>query len=158
MTTKPAKTKKPTLAEKRQAFIDNLVKTYNKKSGSSYPIEIDTIKCSIDRYIKASKEHRIICNIESVSSSGMSRVIKFLEISHGSPRDERGKQYGLLTFWALFTALGYRQAGRDGFRVHGCGMDMVFATHYDIIWRFHHAGFIDRKTCDKLAQKTPHKI
>jgi len=154
MTTKTRKTQ----AQKRVEFIANLVKTYNKKEQPHYPIEMGTIKCSIDRYIKASKEHRIICNIESVSSSGMSRVIRFLEISHGSARDEKGKQYGLLTFWALFVALGYQQAGRDGFRVHGCGMDMVFATHYGIIWQLHNAGFIDRKTCEKLAQKTPHKI
>ena len=97
MTTKTRKTQ----AQKRVEFITDLVNTYNKKQKPYYEIEPETIKCSIDRYIKASKEHRIICNIESVSSSGMSRVIKFLEISHGSPRDERGKQYGLLTFWAL---------------------------------------------------------
>lgn len=158
MTTKPSKTKKPTLAQKREAFIDDLVKTYAKKQGTRYQLTPEEMRGHIDRYIKASKEHRIICNIESVSSSGMSRVLQFLEMSAGSRHDHGGKRYGLLTFWVFFVALGYQQAGRDGFRVHGCGMDMVFATHYDIIWRLHNAGFIDRKTCDKLAQRTPHKV
>jgi hypothetical protein len=105
------------------------------------------------RYIKAIKEGRVICSIGSVSSSGMSRTIKFLECSYNSSR----KNYNYYNFYALFRTLGFTRAGtyKDYFRIGGCGMDMIFHTNYTIIHKLHRLGFIDKKQCSSLAQDTP---
>lgn len=104
------------------------------------------------RYIKAIKEGRMLCIIPSVSSSGMSRVIKFLECS----KHKGSRRHSYLHFWALFTALGYQEVrSQNGFRIHGCGMDMVFHTNYSIMHDLCRLGFITRKQCDSLAQQTP---
>lgn len=102
------------------------------------------------RYIKAIKDGRMCCIIESVSSSGMSRTLKFMECSGGK------HGYSYLNFYNLFKNLGYTKVkNSDCFRVHGCGMDMVFATNYNICHQLKKLGIITKKTCDKLAQKTP---
>jgi hypothetical protein len=108
------------------------------------------------RYLKASKENRIMCVIDKVSASGMSRTIKFLEASF-----KKRNIYGMYiyNFYALFICLGHQKCGNsDYFRIHGTGMDMVFHTHYCIIHDLYRLGFITKKECDKLAQKTPHKL
>lgn len=104
-----------------------------------------------ERYIKAIKEGRVICSIPSVSRSGMSRQIKFLECSKGKT------QYNYYNFWLLFKLLGFTEArgNRDAFTISGCGMDMVFHTNYTIIHKLQRLGFISRKQCDHLAQQTP---
>lgn len=103
------------------------------------------------RYIKAIKEGRMLCVIPSVSNSGMSRQIKFLECSKGKT------QYHYYNFFGLFTSLGFRKAGKYGdcVSVSGCGMDMIFATNYEIIHMLHRLGFISRVQCENLAQQTP---
>jgi len=106
------------------------------------------------RYIKAIKQGRIICTIGSVSSSGMSRTIKFLECSKGT------HNYNYLNFFAFFKALNFIEARNKNhyFSIGGCGMDMIFHTNYTIIHRLHRLGFISRKECDYLAQQTPSVI
>lgn len=106
------------------------------------------------RYIKAIKEGRVICSIGSVSSSGMSRTIKFLECSRNVSFPNK---YYYYNFFALFRALGFTQArsSRDYFSISGCGMDMIFHTNYTIIHKLHRLGFIDKKQCSSLAQDTP---
>lgn len=108
------------------------------------------------RYINAIKDERMINSIGSVSSSGMSRTIKFLscEKKNGSS----GFMY--LNYFAFFQSLGYSCAGKynDYFRVNGCGMDMIFHTNYTNIHKLQRLGFITRKQCDKLAQLTPTTI
>lgn len=104
------------------------------------------------RYIKAIKEGRMICSIGSVAPSGMSRTIKFLECSKhkGEPR------YNYLNFYAFFMVMGFRSpTDSDYFRIHGCGMDMIFHTNYTIIHRLRTLGFLTNKQCEQLAQKTP---
>lgn len=105
------------------------------------------------RYVKAIKDGRIICNIESVSTSGMSRNIKFLECYKNTTR----KEYQYLNFFAFFKILGYKESGKykDCFKISGCGMDMVFHTNYTIIHKLGYMGIINKKTVDILAQKTP---
>ena len=100
------------------------------------------------RYIKACKENRLMCNITHVSASGMTRHMKFFEMNKSN------KQYHVYNFWYLFNALGYKSK-RDSFVVGGCGMDMVFATHYNIIHKLHNLGYISKQQCAVLAQKTP---
>lgn len=106
------------------------------------------------RYIKAIKEGRMINSIGSVSSSGMSRTIKFVEIN-----GKRG-QFRMYNFFAFFKALGYSPADSrsDYFRIGGCGMDMIFATNYNIIHQLQRLGFMNKKTCSNLAQQTPSTI
>lgn len=103
------------------------------------------------QYIKAIKERRMLCCINSVSKSGMSRTLSFksCEKSKYAKND-----YWYSNYYALFTALGHTRAG-DYFRVNGCGMDMVFATNYNNIHEFKNLGIISKKECDKLCQMTP---
>jgi hypothetical protein len=128
--------------------IDLIIKKYNKSK--IYPMEKETFLEHAQRYIEAIKEHRMICSIGSVSRSGMSRTIKFLEMSKGESR------YNLLNFYQFFEALGYSKAKENGyFKISGCGMDMIFNTNYTIMHQLKNMGFIDKDECSKLAQATP---
>jgi len=110
---------------------------------------------SLKRYCNAAKERRLICNIESVSKSGMSRNMRFVELQ----KNKTTKNYDMLNFWGLFAALKYTKVSNsDCFRIQGCGMDMVFATHYEIIHTAYYYEVINKNTCDKLSQMTPHTI
>ena len=105
------------------------------------------------RYIKAIKEARMICSIGSVSKSGMSRTIKFLEMSKGENR------HFLYNFYQFFDSLGYTKIkDSDYFRIGGCGMDMIFHTNYTIMHDLRRLGFINKEECDTLAQATPHIV
>ena len=131
---------------------NNIAKTLKlsnvEKYGSS---EVQQFTQSAKRYIKAIKQGRVICNIESVSSSGMSRNLKFLECN-GSIKS--GFHYQ--NFFKLFKDLGFKTArNSNAFNVSGCGMDMVFHTNYTIIHQLENLGFITKKECRILAQKTP---
>ena len=126
----------------------NLKLSNVQKYGSS---EIDQFTESAKRYIKAIKQGRVICNIESVSSSGMSRNLKFMECN-GTIK----KGFYFANFFKLFKDLGYTNAkNSNAFRVSGCGMDMVFHTNYTIMHQLENLGFITKKECSILAQKTP---
>lgn len=105
------------------------------------------------RYIAAIKSRRMICNIGSVSSSGMSRTIKFL----APEKNTKLKNYSYLNFFCMFKALGYTESrSKDHyFTISGCGMDMIFHTNYTIIHRLHRLGFISKTECSRLAQETP---
>ena len=102
------------------------------------------------RYIKAIKEGRMCCIIDSVSSSGMSRTLKF----HECNKSKYGFNY--YNFYNLFCCLGFSKVkNSDNFRIHGCGMDMVFATNNDICHQLKRLGIITKSTCDKVSQMTP---
>lgn len=101
-------------------------------------------------YIKAIKERRMLCVIKSVSSSGMSRNIKF----NSCEKAKTG--YWYRQYSCLFITLGYTEVkGTDSFRIGGCGMDMIFHTNYSIIHKLKNLGFITKEECEKLAQETP---
>lgn len=101
-------------------------------------------------YIKAIKERRMLCVIKSVSASGMSRILKFNSCEVG----KNGANYR--QYSCLFIALGFSEVkNKDAFRVHGCGMDMVFDTNYRIIHMLKRIGLIDDQECRELAQLTP---
>lgn len=101
------------------------------------------------QYVKAIKERRMICTIPSVSASGMSRIIKF----NSCEKSKNGYWYS--NYYAFFKALGYTPVKHDGFRVNGCGMDMVFDTNYSIMHELKNLGIITKANCEKLAQMTP---
>ncbi len=114
-------------------------------------LSVDDFIMNAKRYIKAIKDGRMICSIGSVSSSGMSRTIKFVEMDKGSD-----KQFRVYNFWALFKALGYSPVKQsDYFRISGCGMDMIFHTNYSIIHNLGRLGFLNNTEVATLAQKTP---
>jgi len=106
-----------------------------------------------ERYVNAVRENRIICAIGSVSKSGMSRTIKFMECAPG-------ERYNWYNFHLLFKVFGYKESrsNRDYFTVNGCGMDMVFHTNYSIIHKMGRLGLIDKEEVSVLSQNTPHVI
>jgi hypothetical protein len=120
-----------------------------EKTGNEY-YNVEDFVSDAKTYIKAIKQSRMVCTIESVSSSGMSRVLKF-----NSCEGKAGK-FNYRSYSLLFKTLGYKQARNSwGFTVSGCGMDMVFHTNYTIIHQLHKYGLLNKKDCEVLAQMTP---
>lgn len=130
-------------------LIQKELDKFNK--GAKYPYTLDSFIHDSKRYIKAIKQGRMLCHIDTVSQSGMSRTIKFLECNGKNGR------FNYLNFFSLFDFLGYQKAGKYGdyFRVYGCGMDMIFHTNYSIIHDFKNFGIINKNQCRELSQKTP---
>ena len=131
--------------------IDAIIKAYNKKN--DYPISAETFKDHATRYIKAIRESRMLCSIGSVSKSGMSRNIKFLELSKGETT------HHIYNFYQFFDVLGYTKVkNSDYFRIGGCGMDMIFHTNYTIIHNLKSIGLVSADECKTLSQNTPYVI
>lgn len=123
-----------------------LTKSINKVSYYSTEQFINDAK----RYINAIKEGRMCCIINSVSRSGMSRKIRFVECGKGKDK------YYYMNFFAFFSALGFsRGKDSDLFIINGCGMDMIFNTNYTIIHRLSRLGFLTMDECVKVSQMTP---
>ncbi len=102
------------------------------------------------RYKKAIEGGRVICNIASVSKSGMNRTMKFVACEHGNTG------YNYCNFIMLFTILGFKFVrNSDYIKVGGCGMDMVFATNYQVIKELELLGVCTREESEKLCQMTP---
>lgn len=101
------------------------------------------------RYIAAVKSGRIQYTVTHVSSSGMSRNISIMSY------EGTMKQGSYCTYYAFLKALGYTSADKYSheIRVSGCGMNMLFATNYNIIRALKHMGFMNEVTCKSLAQK-----
>lgn len=139
------KTKKERILKRIEADKD-LIKKIN---GINY-YDPERYYNDAQRWIKAVKEGRMLCSISSVSSSGMSRIMNFASMEYNKSM----KQYQLHYYFCLFMAEGYTRV-RDAFRIHGCGMDMVFHTNYTMIHQFKRLGFITDAECRVLAQRTP---
>lgn len=122
-------------------------------------MEPDHLAEHLQRYCKAVKQGRLFCIIHSVSSSGMNRNMSFHECAPYGYKLNNGQTHGFMNFWSMFKALGYTQARKryesDSFTVGGCGMDMVFATNYNVIHECQSLGVITKTECAKLAQMTP---
>ena len=122
-----------------------------KKLNSSH-YEIENFISDAQNYIKAITERRMLCVIEKVSNSGMSRNIKF----HSCEKSNNENSFYYRQYIRLFEILGYTPVkNSDSFRIGGCGMDMIFHTNYTIIHRLHRLEFINKSECEKLAQQTP---
>jgi hypothetical protein len=69
--------------KKQERFLKRLnsdqFKWLRKKIENQQYYSVDQFYKDAERYVKAIKEGRVICSIGSVSRSGMSRTIKFLE-------------------------------------------------------------------------------
>lgn len=148
-----------TTTKKEEKIIANLLKDSDFKKGIKRMSHYDELQFIKDAkvYIKAIKERRMINSIGSVSSSGMSRTIKFLscEKSKHQPNDFYYRNYH-----ALFLCLGYSEArgDRDYFSISGGGMDMIFHSNYSNIHQFARLGLITKTECKKLCQMTPTTI
>ena len=133
--------------------IETFIKGYNKKN--EYKIDIETFINNAKRYIKAIKENRMICAIGSVSKSGMSRNIKFVELAKSDTSDK----HQLYNFYQFFDVLGYTKVkNSDYFRIGGRGMDMIFHTNYTIIHNLKSIGLVSVDECKTLSQNTPYVI
>lgn len=127
----------------------NLLKSIDKSFyGNDLNEKIQMFIDNANRYINAIEEKRVFCIIYKVSASGMSRNLAFFEHTF----DAKHKQGNIYNFHCLFKSLGFSEA-KEGFRVNGCGMDMVFHTNYTIIHQLNNLGF--NMNCATLAQKTP---
>lgn len=99
-------------------------------------------------YIKALKSGRLQYRVTNVSKSGMSRDI-LISSYEGSMNKGYYRNYTL-----MLEVLGYKFASKysSEIKVNGCGMNMLFATNYNIIHTFKRIGLINQKSCDVLAQ------
>ena len=100
-------------------------------------------------YIKAIKEGRMLYLVDTVSNSGMSRTL----IIKSCEKNKRTKDFYYRNYTFMFKILGYSLSKDYNIKVSGCGMNMLFATNYDIIHTFKNIGLINSKVCDVLAQK-----
>ena len=122
-----------------------IMKRINKESFYS----VDNLISDINTYIKAVKSGRILYDVVSVAKSGMSRTIKITSC------EKAGKnQYYYRQYQAMLSVLG-ESVVRYSYtiRVRGCGMNMLFATNYNLMHKFRRLGFISKKQCKVLEQK-----
>ena len=98
-------------------------------------------------YIKALKSGRLQYRVTNVSKSGMNRDI-LISSFEGSMNKGYYRNYTL-----MLEVLGFNFASKysSEIRVKGSGMNMLFATNYNIIHTFKDIGLISKKQCDILA-------
>jgi hypothetical protein len=136
-----------------ETIITNLNKdkTFVKKLNTLRYYSNEQFINDAKRYISAIKQGRMLCNIGSVSNSGMSRTMSFKSC------EKSGKRYYYRNYTCLFICLDYSETNdKNGyFRIGGCGMDMVFHTNYTIIHMLYRYGFITKNECNSLAQQIP---
>tara|TARA_Y100000593_G_C4085674_1_gene226034 strand:- start:49 stop:519 length:471 start_codon:yes stop_codon:yes gene_type:complete len=143
--------------------IQDIKKYYNKvfKDSNVFTEEIiqQEFIQDIERYIKASKENRLIANVRHVSKSGMYRVIDILEfgIDINVNRDEPYHGY-IRSFVRFFGILDNYNLDKSGVVVRGCGMDMIFALHNNIIETLFYRGLISESDRQATAQNKPYPI
>jgi hypothetical protein len=128
----------------------NIEKMLGHKIANEKYYSVENFISDSKEYIKAIKEGRMVCNIDKVSNSGMSRTIKFL-----SCNGSKGK-FHYRNYWVFFKVMGF-SAVKDShyFRLNGCGMDMIFDTNYRNIRFLGSLGFLNKKQVEILCQKTP---
>ncbi len=148
------------LTAKKLTVIKNNInnnKAIMKQINSNTYTSVENFIQNAEAYIQAIQERRMLNITKTVSSSGMSRVLKFMSYEiYKEKNNSNGKGY-YRNYYTLFKQLGYQET-KEGFRVHGCGMDMVFNTNYNIIHDLCRLGFMDKDTCSKLAQLTPNSL
>jgi len=130
-----------------------LSKEIVKRIGQHEYYSVERFASDCKAWIAAIKEGRMLCVIQSVSSSGMTRQMEFTSCEKNSK--PYYSPYSYRNYSMLFEILGY-SVNRSGYvRISGCGMDMVFNTNYCVIHSLCRMGFITKKTCSKLSQMTP---
>ena len=114
-----------------------------------YYNSVDGLISDIQTYINAVKSGRISYDVITVSKSGMSRTIRITSCE----KSGRGRHY-YRQYCCMLGVLGETVVSgyRDTIRVHGCGMNMLFSTNYNLMHTFCRLGFISKKQCKELAQ------
>ena len=99
-------------------------------------------------YIKALKSRRLQYMVTNVSKSGMSRDI-LISSFEGSMTKGYYRNYA-----SMLEVLGFSFVPKylSEIRVKGCGMNMLFATNYNIIHTFKNINLISKKQCEILSQ------
>ena len=123
-----------------------LLKKINNESYYSVDQFIDDAKT----YINAVKDGRILYNLQKVSQSGMSRLINVMSCEKLECYNCR--KYYYRTYCQMFAVMGYHVNKEGLVRVNGCGVNMMFATNYDLIMNFLNLGFISKTQCEVLRQ------
>ena len=111
---------------------------------------IEDLIADIQTYINAVKSGRILYDVITVSKSGMSRTIRITSCEKEKSGKNRHyyRQYQRMLGVLGETVVGYSYT----IRVHGCGMNMLFSTNYNLMHTFCRLGFISKKQCKELAQ------
>ena len=121
--------------------------TIKRIKAQSFYSQEDFIK-DCKTYIKAVQSGRILYTATHVSASGMNRNINIKSFEGNMTKGSHRNYYSMLK------VLGYSFAkDSHDIKVSGCGMDMLFATNYDIIHTLHRMKFISKAKCETLAQK-----
>lgn len=128
---------------KKVTLSKEMLKNISKNEYYSEDNFIKDCKC----YIKALKSGRLQYSVTNVSRSGMSRDI-FIQSYEGTMTKGYFRQYSMLT-----EILGYKRVNWADIRVNGCGMNMLFATNYNIIHDFKRIGLLNNEECKTLCQK-----
>ena len=137
-----------TLTKKDQKIIDKINSEYSKTLGQYYNAA-DFLDCAKD-YIKMTKEQAIICQIKHVNTNNTSRVLCYTGIY------KKNGLYKYRNFNGLMETLGYKYSKNySGYLVKGCGMDMNFSTHYDIISSFKELGLLTAEQAGSLRSNKP---
>lgn len=111
-----------------------------KKDRVAEYLQSEDGKRNAERFLKAVREHRLLCTVKRVSSSGMSRIISVHEVVW----DEGLKRMQLYQFNWFLCQMGWTYSDKDkdnAIRVVGCGMDMVFHLLSTTVENLRYYGF-----------------
>lgn len=103
----------------------------------------------IQSYIKALKEGRLQYLVMNVSPNGMNRSI----LIQSCEQNKTNNNFYFRQYSRMFEMLGYKLNKDYYIRVSGCGMNMLFATNYNLIHTFKNMNIISDLECEILAQK-----
>ena len=103
----------------------------------------------IQTYIKALKEGRLQYIVMNVSSNGMNRNI----LVQSCEQNKTNNNFYFRQYSRMFEMLGYKLDKNYNIRVSGCGMNMLFATNYNLIHTFKNMSIISEYEAEVLAQK-----
>lgn len=103
----------------------------------------------IQDYIKALKEGRLQYLVMNVSSNGMSRSIYV----QSCEQSKSNNNFYFRQYSRMFEMLGYKLDKDYNVRVAGCGMNMLFATNYNLIHTLKNMNIISENEAEILAQK-----
>lgn len=103
----------------------------------------------IQTYIKALREGRLQYLVMNVSNSGMNRNI----LVQSCEQNKNNNNFYYRQYSKMFEILGYKLDKNFNIKVSGCGMNMLFATNYNLIRTFKNMNIITAEDCEMLAQK-----
>ena len=109
----------------------------------------DMLLDDIQTYIEALKEGRLQYLVMNVSSSGMNRNI----LVQSCEQNKTNNNFYFRQYSRMFEMLGYKLNKDYNIKVSGCGMNMLFATNYNLIHTFKNMNIISDLECEILAQK-----